>query len=162
LRILGIDCGTERTGYGLIESDGKRHSAIAFGVLKTSAREPMPDRLCAIARGLREVMIAHAPQAAVIEQVFAARNQQSALKLAQVRGVAMVIAREGPAEVHEYSAREIKLAVVGYGNAEKMQVQMMVKALLGLADAPPEDAADALAAAICHAANAKTTEKIST
>ncbi len=153
MRILGIDCGTERTGYGVIESDGKRHAAIAFGVLKTNPKEAMADRLLVIARGLREVLAQYQPGAAVIEEVFGAKNQQSALKLAQVRGVAMVIARECPAEVHEYSPREIKLAVVGYGNAEKDQVQLMVKALLGLADKPPADAADALAAAICHATN---------
>jgi len=151
LRILGIDCGTERTGYGIIESDGKRHAAIAFGVLKTNAREPMADRLCVIARGLREVIAEYQPQEAVIEEVFMAKNTQSSLKLAQVRGVAMVMAREAPMEVHEYSPREIKMAVVGYGNAEKSQVQLMVRALLGLEKNPPEDAADALAAAICRA-----------
>jgi crossover junction endodeoxyribonuclease RuvC len=151
LRILGIDCGTECTGYGVIESDGKRHAAIAFGVLKTSPRLPMADRLCVIAQGLREVIALHCPEEAVIEEVFLARNSQSALKLAQVRGVAMVVAREAPMEVHEYSPREIKMAVVGYGNAEKAQVQKMVRALLGLGEAPPEDAADALAGAICRA-----------
>ncbi|MBM3761270.1 MAG: crossover junction endodeoxyribonuclease RuvC [Acidobacteria bacterium] len=151
MRILGIDCGTERTGYGVIESDGKRHAAIAFGVLKTNPREPMADRLCTIAKGLREVIAEHRPKEAVIEEVFVAKNSQSVLKLAQVRGVAMVMAREAPMEVHEYSPREIKMAVVGYGNAEKAQVQLMVRALLGLDTAPPEDAADALAAAICRA-----------
>jgi crossover junction endodeoxyribonuclease RuvC len=151
LRILGIDCGTERTGYGVIESDGKRHAAVAFGVLKTNPREPMADRLCVIARGLREVIAEYRPQEAVVEEVFVAKNTQSALKLAQVRGVAIVIAREAPMEVHEYSPREIKMAVVGYGNAEKNQVQLMVRALLGLDTTPPEDAADALAAAICRA-----------
>jgi len=151
LRILGIDCGTERTGYGIIESDGKRHHVIAFGVLKTNPREPMADRLCVIAQGLREVIAQYRPEEAIIEEVFVARNTQSSLKLAQVRGVAMVVARESPMEVHEYSAREIKMAVVGYGNAEKSQVQLMVKALLGLQAAPPEDAADALAGAICRA-----------
>ncbi len=151
MKIIGIDCGTERTGYGIIESDGKRHAAIAFGVLKTNAREPMADRLCTIARGLREVIAQYRPEEAVVEEVFFAKNSQSALKLAQVRGVAMVMAREAPMEVHEYSPREIKMAVVGYGNAEKSQVQLMVRALLGLETMPPEDAADALAAAICRA-----------
>lgn len=151
MKILGIDCGTERTGYGIIESDGKRHAAIVFGVLKTNPREPMADRLCVIARGLRELIAEYQPQEAVIEEVFVAKNTQSSLKLAQVRGVAMVMAREAPMEVHEYSPREIKMAVVGYGNAEKSQVQLMVRALLGLDTTPPEDAADALAAAICRA-----------
>ena len=151
MRILGIDCGTERTGYGVIESDGKRHAAIAFGVLKTNPKEPMADRLCVIARGLRDLIAEYRPDEAVIEEVFVAKNTQSSLKLAQVRGVAMVMAREAPMEVHEYSPREIKMAVVGYGNAEKSQVQLMVRALLGLDTTPPEDAADALAAAICRA-----------
>ncbi len=151
MRILGIDCGTERTGYGVIESDGKRHATVAFGVLKTNPREPMADRLCVIARGLREVIAEYRPQEAVIEEIFVAKNSQSSLKLAQVRGVAMVMAREAPMEVYEYSPREIKMAVVGYGNAEKNQVQLMVRALLGLDTTPPEDAADALAAAICRA-----------
>ena len=151
MKILGIDCGTERTGYGIIESDGKHHAAIAFGVLKTNPREPMADRLCVIARGLRELIAEYQPQEAVIEEVCVAKNTQSSLKLAQVRGVAMVMAREAPMEVHEYSPREIKMAVVGYGNAEKSQVQLMVRALLGLDTTPPEDAADALAAAICRA-----------
>lgn len=155
MRILGIDCGTERTGYGIIESDGKRHAAVAFGVLKTNAKEPMADRLMVIARGLREVIEQHKPAAAVIEEAFAAKNQQSALKLAQVRGVAMVVAREALVDVCEYSPREIKMSVVGYGNAEKPQVQLMVKALLGLEASPSADAADALAAAICHATHCR-------
>lgn len=148
---MGIDCGTERTGYGVIESDGKRHRAVAFGVIKTNARAPMADRLCVIAAGLRAVIAEHRPEEAVIEEVFLAKNSQSALKLAQVRGVAMVVARETPMEVHEVSAREVKMAVVGYGNAEKAQVQLMVRALLGLDETPTEDAADALAGAICRA-----------
>ncbi|MFO0284091.1 MAG: crossover junction endodeoxyribonuclease RuvC [Acidobacteriota bacterium] len=151
MRILGIDCGTERTGYGVIESDGKRHRAVAFGVIKTNPRAPMADRLCVIAAGLRAVIVEHAPEETVIEEVFLARNSQSALKLAQVRGGAMVVARETPMEVHEVSAREVKMAVVGYGNAEKGQVQVMVRALLGLEETPAEDAADALAGAICRA-----------
>ncbi|MDX2269142.1 MAG: crossover junction endodeoxyribonuclease RuvC [Bryobacter sp.] len=154
-RILGIDCGTERTGYGIIDSDGKRHLAVGHGVIRTNPREAMADRLLLIAQGLRGVVQQYQPAAAVIEEAFAAKNQQSALKLAQVRGVAMVVAREGGLAVAEYSPREIKLAVVGYGNAEKAQVQLMVKALLGLEEAPPADAADALAAAICHASRGR-------
>lgn len=155
MRILGIDCGTERTGYGIIESDGKRHAPVAFGVIKTNTKDAMADRLTLIARGLREIIAEHQPMAAVIEEAFAAKNQQSALKLAQVRGVAMVVAREGLVQVEEYSPREIKMSVVGYGNAEKAQVQLMVKALLGLESSPPADAADALAAAICHATHVR-------
>lgn len=111
----------------------------------------MADRLCVIADGLAAILDQHQPESAVIEEVFVAKNTSSTLKLAQVRGVAMVVSRKASLHVCEYSPREIKLAVVGYGNAEKSQVQLMVKALLGLETAPPEDAADALAAAICHA-----------
>jgi crossover junction endodeoxyribonuclease RuvC len=135
----------------VIESDGKRHAAIAFGVIKTNPREEMADRLMVIAKGLRELIAEYRPEAVVIEEVFVAKNTQSALKLAQVRGVAMVMAREAGVSVCEYSPREIKMAVVGYGNAEKAQVQTMVRALLGLETTPPEDAADALAGAICRA-----------
>jgi crossover junction endodeoxyribonuclease RuvC len=153
VRILGIDCGTERTGFGVIESDGKRHFHLGSVVVRTDPRSPMADRLLVIVQSLRQFIQSHSPECAVIEEVFAAKNQQSALKLAQVRGAAMVAARELGLAVHEYSPREIKLAVVGHGNAEKLQVQHMVKALLALPVAPAADAADALGAAICHAVN---------
>ncbi len=104
-----------------------------------------------IAAGLRAVIAEHLPEEAVIEEVFLAKNSQSALKLAQVRGVALVVAREAPLEVPEVSPREVKMAWVGDGNAEKAQVQLMVRALLGLEATPAEDAADALAGAICRA-----------
>ncbi len=152
MRVLGIDCGTEKTGYGIIDSDGRHHTLVAAGVLITNTREPMPLRLRTIARGLRSLIREHAPEAAAAEAVFYSSNVKTALKLAQVRGVALLTTAEADLAVGEYSPLEIKTSVVGYGRAEKQQVQMMVKSLLRLEhDIESEDAADALAVAICHA-----------
>ncbi len=151
MRILGIDCGTERTGYGVIDSDGRRHHIVACGVIRTSTRAPFETRLLAIARELREVIARHLPACGAIEEVFYSQNVKTALKLAHVRGVAMLVSAEAGLELGEYSPLEIKTSVVGYGRAEKQQVQLMVKNLLGLDAKQPEDASDALAVAICHA-----------
>jgi crossover junction endodeoxyribonuclease RuvC len=152
MRVLGIDCGTERTGYGVIESDGREHRLVAAGVIRTRTDAPLQTRLLEIARGLREVIREHQPEAVAVEQVFLAVNSKTALKLAHVRGVALLAAAEAGLELGEYSPLEIKASVVGYGRAEKSQVQKMVGSLLAL-DQPiaSEDACDALAAAICHA-----------
>jgi crossover junction endodeoxyribonuclease RuvC len=152
MRVLGIDCGTERTGYGVIASDGREHRLVAAGVIRTRTDAPLQTRLLEIARGLREVIREHQPEAAAVEQVFHAANSKTALKLAHVRGVALLAAAEAGLELGEYSPLEIKASVVGYGRAEKSQVQRMVGSLLAL-DQPiaSEDACDALAAAICHA-----------
>ena len=152
MRVLGVDCGTERTGFGVIESDGRAHRLIVCGVIQTSPRNPMPARLAAIARGLREVIQMHGPQTAAIEEVFTAVNAKSALKLAQVRGVAMLTVEEAKLPLGEYSPLAIKTSVVGYGRAEKSQVQLMVRSILRLEQMiSSADAADALAVAICHA-----------
>ena len=152
MRVLGIDCGTERTGYGIIDSDGREHRMVAAGVIRTKAADPLEIRLLHIARSLREVIREHQPQAVAVEQVFHAANSRTALRLAHVRGVALLAAAEAGLELGEYSPLEIKNSVVGYGRAEKSQVQMMVASLLGL-DRPiaSEDASDAVAVAICHA-----------
>jgi len=152
MRVLGIDCGTERTGYGVIESDGRRHLIIAAGTIRASAALSMSGRLAGIARGLRDVVAAHAPQAAAVEDVFHAANTKSALKLAHVRGIALLILAEASVPCGEYSALVVKQSVVGSGRAAKEQVQFMVRSLLGNevpVDEP--DACDALAVAICHA-----------
>jgi crossover junction endodeoxyribonuclease RuvC len=152
MRILGIDCGAARTGYGVIESDGRRHSLVAAGVITTSPREPFELRLRQIASGLRRVIQDHAPQAAAVEEVFYAANVKTALKLAHVRGVVLVTLAEADLALGEYSALAIKTSVVGYGRAEKSQVQLMTCSLLRLPEPiASEDAADALAVAICHA-----------
>ncbi len=151
MRVLGIDCGTERTGYGVIDSDGRDHRLVSAGVIRTQTSDPLESRLLEIARGLREILRAHLPAAVAVEQVFHAANPRTALKLAHVRGVALLVAAEAGLELGEYSPLEIKASVVGYGRAEKEQVQMMVGSLLALSQPLAEDAADALAVAICHA-----------
>ncbi len=152
MRILGIDCGSEKTGYGVIETDGRKHRLLIAGVIKTSARDALDARLLTIANGLREVMAAHLPQAAAVEEVFYGQNVKTLLKLAHVRGVALLAIAEAGIELGEYSPLEVKMSVVGFGRAEKQQVQMMVKSLLGLNEViASEDASDAVAVAICHA-----------
>ncbi|HSB16865.1 MAG TPA: crossover junction endodeoxyribonuclease RuvC [Bryobacteraceae bacterium] len=151
MRILGIDCGTERTGYGVIESDGRAHRVVVSGVIRTRPADPMEHRLLAVSQGLVDVIRVHEPEVVAIEEVFHAANVKTALKLAQVRGVALLAVAEASLPLGEYSPLEIKTSVVGYGRAEKQQVQMMVTSLLGLDQVPSEDASDALAVAICHA-----------
>lgn len=152
VRILGIDCGCDSTGYGIIETDGRTHRMLAYGAIRTSAKQAFPERLRLISEGLTKLMQEWAPLEVAVEEVFFAANAKSALKLGHVRGVALLEAARAGWNVNEYSALEVKSSVVGYGRAEKQQVQQMVKALLNL-PAPPEseDAADALALAICHA-----------
>jgi crossover junction endodeoxyribonuclease RuvC len=151
IRILGIDPGSRATGYGLIDKDGDRLRFVACGVIRTSPRLEFAVRLREIHDGLCEVMGKQQPDLAAVEEVFMARNPMSALKLGHARGVAMLAACRHGLEVREYSARSIKQAVTGYGQAGKEQVQQMVRALLQLAANPSQDAADALAVALCHA-----------
>ncbi len=150
--MLGIDCGTERTGYGVIESDGREHRLIAAGVIRTRPRDALPLRLLLIAGELRRIIAQFHPQAAAVEEVFHAVNAKSALKLAHVRGIALLALAEAGLEIGEYSPLEVKISVVGYGRAEKRQVQIMVQSVLKLPQpVESEDASDALAVAICHA-----------
>jgi crossover junction endodeoxyribonuclease RuvC len=152
MRVLGIDCGTERTGYGVIESDGRVHTLLAAGCIRSSPRDPLEKRLLNIATELRALFVLHRPQYAAVEEVFFAVNARSALKLSHVRGVALLVAAEASLEVGAYSALEVKMSVVGYGRAEKSQVQQMVASILKLREpVKSEDASDALALAICHA-----------
>jgi crossover junction endodeoxyribonuclease RuvC len=160
MRVLGIDCGTERTGFGVIDSDGVAHRMIASGVIRTSAQEPLSSRLAVIASELRTIISGNAPDAAAVEEVFHAVNTRSALKLAHVRGVALLVAAEASLPVGEYSPMEVKSSVVGYGRAEKSQVQLMVRSILSLDAEAPEDASDALAVAICHATQVCTAKKM--
>jgi crossover junction endodeoxyribonuclease RuvC len=157
MRILGIDCGTEHTGYGLIESDGRSHRMIAAGSIHTSPKQPLEARLLAIAQGLRQVIHAHLPESAAVEAVFYAQNVKTALKLSHARGVALLTVAEAGLSVGEYSPLEIKTSVVGYGRAEKQQVKLMVHSLLALETRiESEDACDAIAVAICHATRTST------
>lgn len=152
MRVLGIDCGSERTGYGVIESDGVRHSLVTAGCIRTSTKDSFSRRLLRITEELRRVIAAHQPEASAVEAVFHAANTRTALKLAHVRGVALLAIEEAGLSLGEYSPLEVKTSVVGYGRAEKHQVQLMVRSLLRLdSDIESEDAADAVAVAICHA-----------
>jgi crossover junction endodeoxyribonuclease RuvC len=157
VRVLGVDCGSARTGYGVIESDGSDHRMVASGVICTNTKWPFEKRLLEIATGLRRLIAEYQPQAAAVEEVFHSANTKTALKLAHVRGIALLAIAEAGMELAEYSPLEVKVSVVGYGRAEKFQVQMMIRSLLGLAEIlESEDACDALAVAICHATRRAT------
>ena len=161
MRVLGVDCGTEYTGYGVVEliASGQLH-CLTCGAIKLSARDSMPLRLAKIFDRLSEMIRTHSPKCVAIEDVFYALNVKSALKLGQVRGVAMLAAACAGLEIAEYAPLSIKSAVVGYGKAEKQQVQQMVMRLLNLEEVPePSDAGDALAIAICHLHTAATLER---
>jgi crossover junction endodeoxyribonuclease RuvC len=150
-RILGIDPGSRVTGYGLIDAARGRLAFVACGVVKTTAHYSFSLRLNEIFEGINEVVQLHRPAVAAVEEVFLATNPRSALKLGHARGAAVVAAMQNGLAVFDYSPRVVKKAVVGYGQAGKVQVQHMVRVLLGLSGAPSADAADALAVAICHA-----------
>lgn len=152
MRVLGIDCGSERTGYGVIETDGVDHRLIAAGVIRTNTKWAFERRLLEIGSGLRRLIAEHAPEAAAVEGIFFSANVKTALKLAHVRGVALLAVAEAGIGLGEYSPLEVKTSVVGYGRAEKSQVQLMVRSILRLPEPiESEDACDALAVAICHA-----------
>ncbi len=150
MRILGIDPGLRATGFGVIDADGARLRYVASGVIRI-ASGPLPPRLKAIHEGVGEVIREYAPQVAVAEIVFVNVNPQSTLLLGQARGAAITTLVAAGLPVHEYTALQVKQAVVGYGKAAKVQVQAMVQRLLQLPGQPSADAADALACAICHA-----------
>jgi crossover junction endodeoxyribonuclease RuvC len=151
MRVLGIDCGSRVTGYGVIDTDGADCVFVRCGAIRSKASDSLADRLKCIHNGLVQVIRELQPEAAAFENVFYATNAQSALKLGHVRGVSMFAAAEANLPVFEYSPLEVKSAVTGYGRAEKPQVQQMVRVLLKLNALPePYDASDALAVAICH------------
>jgi crossover junction endodeoxyribonuclease RuvC len=154
MRIFGIDPGSERTGYGCVDSDGRRHRLVVCGTLSAPAHSSFPDRLQAIHAGLAALIAEHRPSCIAIENIFHAKNVRSALRLGHARGVALLAAAGSDVPIFEYTPAEIKRAVVGFGRAEKQQVGQMVKLLLALDAVPaPHDAADALAIAICHVHN---------
>ena len=154
---IGIDPGTAITGYGLIreEQDGSL-TVIGYGVIETSSNDSMPQRLVQLYQQLKSIIERHNPQSGAVEKLFFARNVRTALSVGQARGVALLALAEAGVELSEYSPNEVKQAVAGYGGADKKQVQYMVKALLELEKIPqPDDAADELAAAICHIHSAR-------
>ncbi len=151
MRIFGIDPGSERTGYGCIEPAGSAHRLVICGALSAPPGATFPEKLMLIHAGLKGLIERHRPACVAVEDIFHARNVRSALKLGHARGVALLAACECGVPVVEYSPAVVKRSVVGYGRAEKRQVQEMIKLLLGLDRVPsPHDAADALAVAVCH------------
>jgi len=151
VKVFGIDPGSVRTGYGCIETDGRRHTLIACGAIAPAAGAALPDRLEAIHAGLRALIARHRPDCVAIENLFHAKNVKSALVLGHARGVAVLAAVQSGLPIVEYTPAAIKASVVGHGRADKHQMQQMVRLLLRLDAAPaPHDAADALAVAICH------------
>lgn len=149
VRILGIDPGYQRTGYGIIDMTGNHTRHVTHGVIRVEGGEPGA-RLRGIFTGLTEILRQFAPAEAAVEKVFVDRNVDSALKLGQARGAAITACAVAGMEIHEYSPNQVKLATVGRGHAEKQQVQHMIRILLCLAERPQADAADALAVAVCH------------
>ncbi len=152
--ILGIDPGSRKTGYGIISKQGNRLVHIDNGAIFTQSAENFPQRLEKIFTGLSAIIAQYQPEVVAVEDVFLAKNAQSALKLGQARGAAIVAAVNVGLSVYEYTAMQVKQAVVGTGRAEKTQVQQMIKALLNLPEIAQEDASDALAVAVCHAHSA--------
>ncbi len=151
VRIIGIDPGLRRCGWGVIESEGNRLRFIASGTITPAVSSPLPVRLAALFSGLSELIARHQPDEAAVEETFVSAGARSALQLGQARGVALMTPASFGLPVGEYAANLVKKSVVGTGHAEKVQVQLMVKALLPTADFSGADAADALAIAICHA-----------
>lgn len=161
MKVLGIDPGSETLGWGIIEGEGQKYNLIEYGVVKSSPRVQFSKRLLKIADGVEKLIADYQPDVLSIEEAFYAVNVNVALKLGQVRGAVLVVAERAGLEIGEYAPRLIKQTVVGYGNAEKHQVQEMVRLLLKLKKIPePHDAADALAAAICHFHHAGMHDKI--
>jgi len=149
--VLGIDPGTLRTGYGLVEGEGDFVRPLGFGTITTRSRDAFPLRLQKIYDGVRGLIEAHRPEWVALESPFFAKNVQSALKLGQSKGVALLAAMHGGIPIAEYTPTQVKSVVTGYGSADKRQIQQMVRRTLGLRELPqPPDIADALAIALCH------------
>jgi crossover junction endodeoxyribonuclease RuvC len=158
MRVLGIDPGTAITGYGVVEEVNGEPKSLAFGAVRTPAGEPLPTRLQMIYRGVKALAMEWKPAAAAVEELFFSSNVRTAMSVGQARGVALLALADAGLEVAEYTPLTVKQAVTGYGSADKAQMQEMVRLLLGLADIPrPDDAADALAVAICHLHSAHLT-----
>jgi len=161
MRVLGIDPGSETLGWGVVESIGSKYNLVDFGTVRSSPRASFSKRILKAYEGLFEIIDRFEPSVVSVEEAFYAVNPSVAIKLGQVRGAILLLAEQKGLEIAEYSPRLIKKTVVGYGNADKRQVQEMVRLLLGLKAIPePHDAADALAIAICHFHHAGLSEKL--
>lgn len=154
--VLGIDPGTAITGYGLVREDEAGLTLVDYGVVTTAAGRPLPERLQVIYQGLADVAREHQPQQAAVEELFFSRNVRTALSVGHARGVTLLALADAGLAIHEYKPLEIKQAITGYGGAGKQQVQEMVRLLLNLDTVPePDDAADAVAVAVCHIHSAR-------
>ena len=161
MRVLGIDPGSEITGWGVVAGEGPRYNVLEYGAIRLAPGQKFSSRLLTVCSEIEAIIARHDPDVCAIEDGFLATNVKVTLKLGQVRGVTMLAAERAGLEIHEYSPRLVKQTVVGYGNAEKHQVQEMVRILLSLNILPePQDAADALAVAICHFHHAGVTQRI--
>ena len=161
MRVLGIDPGSETLGWGVVDGTGTKYTLVDFGTVKSNTRDPFSRRLHNIYDAVADLMSVHSPDVLSVEDTFYAVNVGVALKLGQVRGLMLLLAEQRGMEIAEYAPRLIKQTVVGHGNAEKQQVQQMVKILLKMKTIPtPHDAADALAIAICHFHHAGMQDKI--
>jgi crossover junction endodeoxyribonuclease RuvC len=155
MKILGIDPGTGITGFGVIETDGVKHTLIDAGVIRTKPKTPQPTRLATIHGHIVELLSEHSPTVMSVEKLFFAQNVTTAMTVSQARGVVLLAAEQHGVAVAEYTPLQIKQAITGYGRAEKAQIQEMVRIILRLNERPkPDDCADALAAAICHVMSA--------
>lgn len=154
MKILGIDPGTATTGFGLIEKDGQKLTKLDYGVISTPKTSPMPERLQMLYEDLTEIVKSHKPDSVAVEKLFFTNNITTAMSVSQARGVVLLVAQQQKLSIAEYTPLQVKMSVTGYGQAQKKQVQEMVKRILKLTVIPkPDDAADALAIAICHSAN---------
>ena len=154
--ILGIDPGTATTGYGVLRKTGDRLEPLAYGAILTSSKQPAPERLKSIYQQLEKIIEEHKPDALVMERLFFARNETTALAVGRASGVVLLLASQKDLKTEEYTPLQVKQAVVGYGAADKKQVQYMVQKILNLPEQPkPDDVADALALCVCHAHSVK-------
>ncbi len=161
MRILGIDPGYGRTGYGVIDTIGNRVKSVEYGCIETKPHTPMPDRLIDIYGAVTEIIERLRPDAMAVEQLFFAKNVTTGLDVAQARGVVLLAGRQANLSLGEYTPMQVKQSIAGYGKADKKQIQEMVRMFLGLATIPrPDDAADALAIAITHAHTAPFTSRV--
>ena len=161
MRILGIDPGYAILGYGIIEKKGNNFKPVVYGAVTTDKNTPMPDRLKHLYNSLMDIIAEYEPEVASVEELFFNSNAKTAILVGQARGVALLACSNSGIDIAEYTPLQIKQALVGYGRAEKKQVQMMVKTILNLDEVPkPDDTADALAAAVCHGHAANTNKKL--
>lgn len=160
MRIIGIDPGIAITGYGIIDKEGNTYKPVCYGKITTESRELTPKRLVSLYNNLMDIFNKYKPQCAVVEELFFNKNAKTAMVIGQARGVAILAAANAGLEIYEYTPLQVKQAVVGYGRAEKVQVQQMIKILLNLKEIPrPDDVSDALAVALCHG-NSYTMKKL--